>query len=192
MPPPTRRRPALTPRQTEIIALITRGYRAREIAAALGVSERAVRAHVADLKRVFGAKNRSGLIAAALASAGFSVRGSHRRYADAPFLIAVSSGPDHVFTYVNRMWERVFGLQRRTVVGRPVRTVFPHPSRTTYAARQRAYRAGRLATGKAWHYRWTDADGVAREADFRFIYQPLRDTRGRIEGLLLIASGAVD
>jgi PAS domain-containing protein len=110
------------------------------------------------------------------------------RYRDAPFLVAVTRGPDHVFTFVNSMWERVMDLRSRDVIGRTVRDVFPDASPDTYAARQRAYRGGHATSGSAWHYRWTTRDGIEREADFRYIYQPLRDAAGAIEGLLLIAS----
>src|SRR5437016_2926981 len=70
----------------------------------------------------------------------------------------------------------------------PVREVFPDASPVTYAARQRAFRQGRPTTGNAWHFSWTTAAGTSREADFRYIYQPLRNPTGEVEGLLLIAS----
>lgn len=189
---PAKQQTDLSPRQSQITALVVRGYRLKEIAATLGISERAVSAHLTKLRACYGVADRSGLIAAALASAGFAVTSPPRRFARAPFLVAVTRGPDHEFTYVNDMWERVMGLRRRDVVGRTARDVFPHRSRSTYAARQRAYRSGAPATGKAWHYRWTTADGKERESDFRFMYQPLRGRRGRIEGLLLIATEAAD
>ena len=187
-----RKLPRLTERQAEILGLIARGYRAREIATTLRISQRAVTAHVASLKERLRVPNRSGLIAAALEAEGFAVTGTHRRYATAPFLVAVTRGPDHEFAYVNAMWERVMGLCRRDVIGRPVRDVFPDRARSTYAARQRAYRTGRPATGRAWHYRWVAADGTEREADLRFIYQPLRPLRRKVAGLLLIATEAAD
>src|SRR5919198_1164789 len=83
------------------------------------------------------------------------------------------------------MWERVMRLSGAEVVGRRVRDVFPNASPSTYAARQQAYREGRPSTGNAWHYRWTTSDGASREADFRYIYQPLRTAAGEIAGLLL-------
>src|SRR5438046_9933327 len=79
-------------------------------------------------------------------------------------------------------------LHSAKVVGRTVREVFPDASPVTYAARQRAFRQGRPTTGNAWHFSWTTAAGSAREADFRYIYQPLRNPNGAVEGLVLIAS----
>ena len=72
------------------------------------------------------------------------------------------------------------------------RDVFPNASMATYAARQRAFREGRPTTGNAWHYTWTTADGTVREADFRYIYQPLRGAAGQVEGLMLIATEKPD
>jgi hypothetical protein len=173
--------------------LLVRGHRTREIARVLSISERAVTAHITRLMGAFGVTSRAGLIAAAMTSAGQTHLATPHgreldRYEDAPFLVAVTSGPKHVFRSVNRMWERVMRLRAADVIGRTVREVFPDAPPVTYAARQRAFREGRPTTGNAWHFKWTSADGAAREADFGYIYQPLRDAAGQVEGLLLIAT----
>lgn len=201
--------PALTAREAEVIGLVARGYRTAEIAAALGISPRAVTSHLTRLMAKFQVPNRSGLIAAVMAAAGFGIPRSERapltrlgaqahvatldgsegqQYADAPFLVAVTRGPQHTFVYVNRMWERVLGYSSSDVVGKRVQEVFRNASPTTYVARQRAYRSGRPTTGRAWHFKWKAADGTARETNMSFIYQPLRSRSGRVEGLLLIAT----
>lgn len=191
------------------MGLVARGYRTREIAEAIGISERAVTAQITRLMEMFGVPNRSGLIAAVMAAAGFGIAPSrrgpltrlgaqahlatldeteHEQYADAPFLVAVTRGPDHIFTYVNRMWTRVMGLSGVNIIGRSVREVFPDAPPASYAARQRAYRQGHPSAGNAWHFRWRSSDGTPHEADLRYIYQPLRDATGKIDGLLLIAT----
>jgi PAS domain-containing protein len=173
--------------------LLGRGYRTREIAHTLKISERAVTAHITRLMAAFGVPNRTGLIAAVMASSGNSrvatpADRDFRRYQDAPFLIAVTRGPNHVFRFVNKMWERVMQLRGVDVIGKTVREVFPDAPPVSYAARQRAFREGRPTTGDAWHLRWISADGRPREADFRYIYQPLRNAAGQVEGLLLITT----
>jgi PAS domain S-box-containing protein len=182
----------VTARQAEVVTLLARGYRTREIAETLAISDRAVAAHLTRLQRRFGVANRAALIDAVLTTAtipSFALPSDRdlARYADAPFLVAVTIGRDHVFAFVNDMWERVMGLRGRDVIGRPVRDVFPDRSATTYAARQRAFREGRPTTGNSWHFRWTQRDGSQREADLRYIYQPLRDPLGQVAGLMLIA-----
>jgi len=185
---------ALTARQVQILDLVARGRRTRDVAKALGISERAVTAHITRLMEKFGVENRPGLIAAALISNSLPITvgmlrdADLRRYRHAPFLVAVTIGPTHVFRFVNDMWERVMRLRGADVLGRTVRQVFPGASPVTYAARQRAFRESRPTTGNAWHYRWTSAEGSQREADFRYLYQPLRDGAGVVRGLLLIAT----
>ena len=180
-----------------MLELLRGGRRTREIAHALGISERAVTWHISRLMTAFDVTSRTGLIAAEMARAGQARLATPdereiERYEDAPFLVAVTTGPTHVFRFVNRIWERVMHQRRADVVGRTVREVFPDAPPVSYAARQRALRDARPTTGDAWHFRWTAADGSEREADFRYIYQPLRDTTGRVEGLLLIASEKPD
>lgn len=207
------RPPPLTARQAEVVGLVARGYRTREIASALGVSERAITAHITRLMAKFRVPNRSGLIAAVMAAAGFGMpptqrppltrvgaqahlatlpEDEHQLYAHAPFLVAVTRGPDHIFTFVNRMWERVMGHRSLEVIGKRVLDVFPDAPPGSYAARERAYREGRPTTGKAWRSTWKQNDGTPREADLGYIYQPLRSSAGEIEGVLLIATEVDD
>jgi PAS domain-containing protein len=173
-----------------VLELVAQGRRSREVASTLAISERAVTAHITRLMAHFGVSSRAGLIAAALAVAPQLHDGGNEfaAYEDAPFLVAVTRGTRHVFTFVNRMWERVMHVPRANALGRTVREVFPDASRATYRARQRALASGRPTTGNAWHFAWTAADGAAHETDFRYLYQPLYDRLGRIEGVLLIAT----
>jgi PAS domain S-box-containing protein len=210
---PKEKTPAITAREAEILGLVARGYRTSEIADALEISARAVTSHLTRLMAKFEVPNRSGLIAAVMAAAGFGIPRSERapltrlgaqahlatldgsegeQYMDAPFLVALTRGPQHIFVFVNRMWERVMGFSASDVVGKRVRELFPNAPRTSYDARQRAYRAGRPTTGTAWHFTWRLGDGTPRETDLRFIYQPVRNAAGRIEGLLLIATEETD
>lgn len=186
---------ALTPRQVQVMDLLGRGHRTREIARRLRISERAVTAHLTRLMDAFGVENRTALIAAAMAGQARAATPDDRelaRYHDAPFLIAATSGPDHVFRYVNRMWQRVMRLRGSDVLGRTVLDVFPDAPPASYSTRQRAFRQGRPTTGNDWHFRWTAVDGKIREADLSYIYQPLRDASGEVTGLLLIATEQIE
>lgn len=185
-------RPAsdVTGRQAEVLKALARGLRTREISSELGISERAVTGHITRLMAKYDVPNRSGLIAAAMVAGPLDMlrADDYRGYDDAPFVVAVTRGTGHTFVYVNRMWERVMGHERKAVVGKSVVEVFPDRRPSTYAARQRAYRTGRPSTGDTWHYTWTDTDGTRREGDLKYVYQPLRSGAGQTEGLLLIAS----
>lgn len=59
----------------------------------------------------------------------------------APAVMAVYSGPTHVITYVNPMWERVVG--KPAALGQPVRDVFPEMAATgIFDALDRVYETG--------------------------------------------------
>ena len=53
----------LTPRQRDVVARLSRGLANKQIAAELGISERAVKGHVSDLLRKYGVPSRAGVIA---------------------------------------------------------------------------------------------------------------------------------
>ena len=52
----------LTPRQRQVLQLIAKGYRMREIAGALQVSPRTVETHKYEIMRVLGFKNTADLV----------------------------------------------------------------------------------------------------------------------------------
>lgn len=51
--------PALTPRQAEVLMLLTEGHGNKEIRYRLGIAERTVRAHMTDLFELLGANSRT-------------------------------------------------------------------------------------------------------------------------------------
>lgn len=55
----------LTERELEVLQAVARGERSKEIAAALGISERTVKAHIASIFARLGVDNRAAAIAAA-------------------------------------------------------------------------------------------------------------------------------
>ena len=52
----------LTPRQRQVLQLIAKGYRMREVAGALQVSPRTVETHKYEIMRVLGFKNTADLV----------------------------------------------------------------------------------------------------------------------------------
>ena len=203
---------ALTERQLEIVGLVARGLPNKELAARLGVSERAVEATLTRIYEKLDVANRSALIALALAEAGFGLMVARRRsppspvgasatppsldaearaYAQAPFMVAVSQGPEHRYTFVNRIAAEVAGRPSADLVGKTVRDLYPDLDPQFGAALDEAYRTGRpWSTGQPTAVRWTHADGSVREGVVNLIFQPVRDATGAVVGLLHIGAEA--
>lgn len=203
----------LTERQLEVVQLVARGLGNKQIAAALSISERAVEATLTRVYERLDVASRSALIALALSEAGFgleiakrtsppsdvgalgatrSLEEEARAYVDAPFMVAVSQGPDHRYTFVNRIAAEVAGRTALSLVGRTVREIYPDIDPSFIAALDEAYRGGRpWSSGAAVPVRWTHADGSVRDSSVSLIFQPLRDRSGAVVGLLHIgAEGA--
>jgi PAS domain S-box-containing protein len=62
---PARRERALTPRQSEVLSYLARGYRTDEMATAMGISKETVRNHVRAVLRALGAHSRLEAVTAA-------------------------------------------------------------------------------------------------------------------------------
>lgn len=101
-------------------------------------------------------------------------------FMQAPALIAIQRGPEHVFEFVNSAAERLVGK----VVGYPVSTLFPE---------QRAFLDGVYETGErflaneqAVTFDW-DVTGVPSVRYFNWVYEPFRDLGGNVAGILTFA-----
>ena len=203
-------RPGLTGRQLEVVQLVARGLANKQIAAALAISERAVEATLTRVYERLDVASRSALIALALSEAGFglaiarrttrpsevgalgaprSLEEEARAYESAPFMVAVSQGPDHRYTFVNRIAAEVAGRAADSLVGRTVREIYPDLDVAFGAALDEAYATGRpWSSGVPAPVRWTHADGSVREGRVNLIFQPLRDATGAVVGLLHIGA----
>lgn len=183
---------ALTPRQAEIVERVSQGATSKEIGAALGVSERAVKAQLTRLYGRFGTQNRAGLIAAILAHPDRAARrlpdagaalddpAAFAHYETAPFLVAMTRGPDHVFTFVNARVRAAMGAPGQTMVGRSIHDVCPDPPERI-TAMDLAY-----ASGEVRSLPNNRVGGLLVNT----IFQPLRRGDGVIGGLLMICTDA--
>src|SRR5215210_5992270 len=130
----------LTAKQAEVVDMVARGWTNKEIAARQRVTQRAVTAQLSRLMRKFDVPNRAGLIAAVMSAAGMGLphgsvapasglRGQLLMapadlaavYETAPFMVAVTLGPRHVYSFVNRLAAQVAGRPADSLVGRSVR-----------------------------------------------------------------------
>jgi DNA-binding CsgD family transcriptional regulator len=201
----------LTAKQAEVVGMVARGYTNKEIAARLRVSQRAISAQLTRLMRKFDVPNRAGLIAAVMSAAGVGLPAGVAPpgrtlgpqlqpvpsdvaavYENAPFMVAVSLGPSHVYSFVNRLAAQVAGRPADSLVGRSVRDVYPDLDPRFAAALDHVYASGTPWSAGDAIVEWTHLDGTSRKAKANLMFQPLRDAEGRVVGLLHIGAEAAE
>lgn len=197
----------MTARQAEVVGLVARGHTNEQIAGALGISERGVRAQISRLFKRFGVRNRAGLIARVVMDAGFGLdeadripfgrvgaqahiaippEQESRLYDLAPFMVAVMSMPDYRITYVNARFAETLGWRADHLIGKSYADLFSDVPPERIAARQRAARSGELKSVDRDLTRWKREDGSAGAGVLTYIVHPLWTVSGRIDGLLFI------
>jgi signal transduction histidine kinase len=106
--------------------------------------------------------------------------------AQAPALICVTRGPDHVIDWVSRLYRQAMG--GRNVIGQPVRRAFPDAPAERMEALDQAYVTGTPVTFKEVTENVTTDAGVEQRY-FDVTVQPLKNRRDSVYGLM---SHAVD
>jgi DNA-binding CsgD family transcriptional regulator len=201
----------LTAKQAEVVDMVARGYTNKEIAARKRVTQRAITAQLSRLMRKFDVPNRAGLIAAVMSAAGVGLptgsavpEGGFAAqlhiasgnpaavYENAPFMVAVTLGPDHVYSFVNRLAAQVAGRSADSLVGKSVREAYPDMDPRFTSALDQVYASGVPWSAGGAVVRWTHLDGTSREGKANLMFQPLRDAEGRVVGLLHIGAEAAE
>lgn len=201
----------LTAKQAEIVDMVARGYTTKEIAARQRVTHRAITAQLSRLMRKFGVPNRAGLIAAIMSTAGVGLPTGATQpagglagqlhivpgdpaavYENAPFMVAVTLGPDHVYSFVNRLAAQVAGRAADSLVGKSVREAYPDIEPRFISALDQVYASGIPWSAGDALVTWTHLDGTSREGKANLMFQPLRDAEGRVVGLLHIGAEAAE
>jgi two-component system, sensor histidine kinase len=105
----------------------------------------------------------------------------------APALICLFEGPDHVFKLVNPPYQQLVG--DRPILGKPIREAMPElEGQPIFGLLNQVYR-----TGESFYAYETlvqldhDNSGGLGHNFYNFVYQPIRDLQGRIEGILVFA-----
>jgi DNA-binding CsgD family transcriptional regulator len=201
----------LTAKQAATLDMVARGYTSKEIAARQRVTQRAITAQLSRLMRKFDVPNRAGLIAAVMSAAGVGLPIGATRpagglaaqlhivagdpaavYENAPFMVAVTLGPDHVYSFVNRLAAQVAGRAADSLVGKSVREAYPDIEPRFTSALDQVYASGIPWSAGDTVVRWTHLEGTSREGKANLMFQPLRDAEGRVVGLLHIGAEAAE
>ncbi|HEY0011608.1 MAG TPA: PAS domain S-box protein [Allosphingosinicella sp.] len=103
-------------------------------------------------------------------------------FEEAPGLISVVRGSDHVYEFVNRAYRRLVG--ERDYIGRPAREVLPELDEQGYfTLLDQVYRTGEPYVAERAPSVLTGPDGIRRERFINFVYQPIRGPDGEVTGI---------
>lgn len=105
----------------------------------------------------------------------------------APALIAVTSGPNHIYEFANSAHLQVTGRKEEEIIGKPLREVFPELEGQGFLEiLDAAYQTGVAFAGNEMPT-LINVKGTIYEAFFNYVHQPLKNAQGEVEGILLHA-----
>jgi signal transduction histidine kinase len=109
-------------------------------------------------------------------------------FEQAPGILAVLRGPDHVFEITNQSYLQLIG--QRAVLGKPARAALPEVAdQGFFELLDQVYRSGQPFVGHAVPLRVRrGADGPLEERFVDFVYQPIRGPKGEVEGIFVEGS----
>ncbi len=109
----------------------------------------------------------------------------HEVFMQAPALIAILSGPWHVFEFANTAYQQALG--HRELLGRPLQEAVPDLAPELLAAADSVYRTGRPHFDKEVLIPIVYTDGKHEEKYWSLVWQPRRNTAGQVDGMLVFA-----
>ncbi|MEP1062557.1 PAS domain S-box protein [Stenomitos frigidus AS-A4] len=102
----------------------------------------------------------------------------------APASICIDRGPDHIFEFANPLFCQLVG--NRALIGRTVREAFPDIAGQGFFERlDQVFATGEPFVGNEVAARLDrQGNGTLEEGFFNFVYQPLFDLNGAVEGII--------
>lgn len=114
-------------------------------------------------------------------------------FAQTPGAIAVFEGPDHVFTMANPAYLSQFFGGRQDLIGQSVRAAVPEAVEQGFEKLlNNVYRTGEPYIGTETPIDLLQPDGKMRKFHLNLVYQPLRDTSGKITGIVAVITDVTD
>ena len=106
-------------------------------------------------------------------------------FAASPGFVAVVRGPDHRFELTNAAYLQL--IAHRDVIGMPVREALPElEGQGFHELLDTVYRSGEAHSGRAVPVSLiSEKDGEPKERRLDFVYQPMRDVTGRVNGIFV-------
>ena len=114
-------------------------------------------------------------------------------FMQAPTLIAVLRGPQHVVELANPPMCEIWGHAEEELLNRPLLDVLTELRDQVFPSLlDEAFRTGIPYVGKETAARLTRREGSTETLFFNFVYSPFRNVEGEIEGIFIIASDVTE
>lgn len=112
--------------------------------------------------------------------------------ANAPAFICISRGADHVFEFANRLYCKTVG--NRALIGRTIREALPDlEGQGVFERLDQVFTTGQPFIGTEVAVQFDrQGHGVIEEGFFNFIYQPIVDINGVVEGIMTLGFEVTD
>jgi signal transduction histidine kinase len=114
----------------------------------------------------------------------------HSQLMQAPVAVAIFTGPRLVYELANPRYLELVGRRDGLVVGRPIRAVFPELPRDAplFQVLEEVYASGQPFTADAYRIPFDRrGNGVPEDVYFQLTCQPMRDVRGSVVGIMVVA-----
>jgi PAS domain S-box-containing protein len=113
-------------------------------------------------------------------------------FMNAPAAIAITHGPQHVFTFANPLYEKIFGRDLSQLLNRSIREVWPEiGNQGIYEIFDEVFNTGVPYT--TWDFPATFLDhGVETKGYFDYTVHPIKDAAGRVTDIMVHAVDVTD
>jgi PAS domain S-box-containing protein len=113
----------------------------------------------------------------------------HSLFMQAPMIILVLRGPDHVVDLANPTVARIWGRTIEEVLGRPLLEVLPELRGQVFPSLlDNVFRTGVPYIGEETPAVLNRGSGAPETVYFDFLYSPFRNVQGDVDGIFVIAS----
>ena len=116
----------------------------------------------------------------------------HSLLVQAPAFICIDRGPEHVFEFANPLYSQLVG--HRELIGYTVREAFPElEGQGLFELLDQVFATGQPFVGNEVAVRFDrQGKGTLEEGFFNFVYQPLFDLNGTVEGIVTFSFEVTD
>ncbi|HJW48152.1 MAG TPA: PAS domain-containing protein [Candidatus Limnocylindria bacterium] len=181
----------LTPRESEVLALLLRGFENKRIAFELGIVEQSVKQHVSALLARFAVTNRAALaievgsVLELTGTLGIDRNWIQQLFRKAELQICIMRGPDLRYEAANEAFRKAVG--DRPLLGRTMREVFPElEGQGIFERVERVYMTGEPDIQHERTSSWDRGQGVERRS-IDLVLQPLWAEDSTVNGVLSFA-----